>query len=166
MIPKLILKHCQDKYGKDLPLPEGVDLSLPKKEAWQKTEHDLQKAYFGWLMSLPAQYKDIDVDQLRADLWLAHAIPNGGKRSISEAAAFVAEGVKSGIPDVFIPIPNESPGDFVAGLYIEFKKSGGKVSEGQRCFLNMLHEKGYRCFVINDLETAQNETMKYLELGW
>ena len=136
---------ARKRYGEKIPLSVGIDKRLPAKQAWQKTEHDLQKAFFRKVMELANEHP-----ALRDDLWLAHAIPNGGKRSMSEAAAFVAEGVKSGVPDVFVPLPNR----FFHGLYIEFKKAGGSPSEEQRFFLNKLQSKGYQCYVVNDLDTA------------
>ena len=55
--------------------------------------------------------------------WL-HAIPNGGSRGDSaksrqiRGGALKAEGVRSGVPDIFLPWPNAG----FHGLYIEMKK--------------------------------------------
>jgi hypothetical protein len=46
------------------------------------------------------------------------AIPNGGLRDPRTAASLKAEGVKSGVPDVFLPIPRHG----LAGLFIELKR--------------------------------------------
>lgn len=161
MIPNLIKQELKEKYGAKIPLLDGIDKRLPAKEAWQKAEHGLQRAFFGWLMQLPTlleSFKDA-----RADLWLAHAIPNGGNRNVIEAGKLVAEGVKGGVPDVFFPVGRVCAANYKLynGLYIEFKKSGGRPSEDQRCFLNMLTEKGYRCYVVNDLNTAKKLFIKY-----
>lgn len=51
-------------------------------------------------------------------------VPNGGKRSKSEAARFRAMGVKAGVPDMIAPYN---------GLYIELKRQrGGTVSAAQK----------------------------------
>jgi len=51
--------------------------------------------------------------------WL-FAIPNGGERSPSVAAAMAAEGAKKGVADVFLPVA--VCGDNGFGLFIEMKK--------------------------------------------
>ena len=150
MIPKLILDQAKAHWGDKLPLPDGVDLRLPAKEAWQGTEHDLQKKFFAYLGG-----RVLD----RPEFWLIHAIPNGGKRSKAEASKFKAEGVKGGVPDVFIPITGNS---ICHGMYIEFKKAGGSPKEDQRFFLNTLIDAGYHCIVVNDLETAIREFEDYV----
>ncbi len=62
------------------------------------------------------------------ELALLHAIPNGGKRSKSEAARMKAAGVKPGVPDMFLPVAREG----CHGLYIELKRrDGGRVSTEQ-----------------------------------
>ena len=41
------------------------------------------------------------------ELALLHAIPNGGKRSKSEAARMKAAGVKPGLPAFYFPLPGK-----------------------------------------------------------
>ena len=53
-------------------------------------------------------------------------IPNGGARSKAEGAIFKAMGVKSGVPDLFLPVPMELVRDdgysaMSSGLFIEMK---------------------------------------------
>ena len=147
MIPKLLIEAAEAKYGKDIPLLDGIDMRLPAKDAWQESEHSLQKAFFAYLSELIGKTNN---ETLKMILWTFHAIPNGGLRTKSEASKFKAEGVKSGIPDTFLPLPK---GGF-AGLYIEFKKAGGSISLEQRYFLNLFNDLGYCCYVVNDLESA------------
>ena len=61
------------------------------------------------------------------ELRLLFHIPNGGKRSKSEAVRFRAAGVRSGVPDLFLPC---SRGGY-HGLWIEMKAMGGRVSREQ-----------------------------------
>ena len=59
------------------------------------------------------------------ELWLLYAIPNGGKRAIKTAIALKAQGVKSGVPDMCLPVARGG----YHGLYIELKRQkGGTVS--------------------------------------
>jgi len=75
--------------------------------------------------------------------WL-HAIPLGGKRNPREAARLKAQGVKSGISDIFLPIVTKE----YPGLYIEMKrrKQDGKssVSKNQALFHKAMTKQGYR----------------------
>lgn len=87
-------------------------------------------------------------------------VPNGGKRTKTEAAIFKAMGVKSGVPDVFLP---EARGIY-HGLYIEFKSGSGAASINQTEFLQSLHEAGYFACVCNSLDKAISITEKYLKL--
>ena len=69
------------------------------------------------------------------ELALLHAIPNGGKRSKSEAARMKAAGVKPGAPDMFLPVAREG----CHGLYIELKRrDGGRVSTEQTAWMEAL----------------------------
>ena len=75
------------------------------------------------------------------------AIPNGGKRSKSEAGKFRAEGVKSGIPDLFVLWESQP-------FFLEVKrpKNGlvpkGRVSKNQTEMMETLTENGAECAVV------------------
>jgi hypothetical protein len=49
---------------------------------------------------------------------LLFAIPNGGQRNIIVASKLKAEGVRAGVPDLFLAFPKKD----AAGLFIEMKK--------------------------------------------
>lgn len=83
----------------------------PEYLAKTGTEHAEQMALMQWTVLNLKRFPNLD---------LLFAIPNGGDRSRSVAAALKAEGVKSGVPDLFLPVPM---GQF-AGLWIEMKKRG------------------------------------------
>jgi hypothetical protein len=77
-----------------------------------------------------------------------HHSPNGGKRSISEAARFRAMGTKAGFPDLFLPIAVEP----FHGLFIEMKTSKGVISASQEAYHPSLIQEGYRvesCYSAN-----------------
>lgn len=92
-------------------------------------------------------------------LRLLHAIPNGGKRGKVTAAIMQAEGVKRGVPDLFLPVPRGG----YHGLYIEMKRQrGGQVSGHQVWWLNALREQGYRTAVCKGFEPARRVILDYL----
>ena len=99
------------------------------------TEHQEQCALFEW-----AAWQEGVWPELR----LLHAIPNGGKRDIRTAARLKAEGVKPGVPDIFLPVPKDGK----HGLYIELKRSrGGTVSKEQEAWIRALSAQEYVCAV-------------------
>ena len=59
------------------------------------------------------------------ELNLLFHIPNGGKRNITTAKRLKAEGVKAGVPDLFLPV---SRGGFF-GLFIEMKVGKNKTTQ-------------------------------------
>ena len=59
------------------------------------TEDVEQICLFRWATAQQGKYPE---------LALMYHVPNGGKRSKSEAARFRAMGVKAGVPDIFLPV--------------------------------------------------------------
>ena len=94
------------------------------------------------------------------ELRLLFHIPNGGKRSKSEAVRFRAAGVRSGVPDLFLPC---SRGGF-HGLWIEMKAMGGRVSREQEQWRKDLLEQGYMCVVCYGADAAIATIEKYMRL--
>lgn len=92
------------------------------------------------------------------ELELLHHIPNGGKRTKSEAAKFRAEGVKPGVPDLCLPVPRSG----YHGLYIEMKKHGGVISKEQSKWLSNLSGQGYLTAVCYGSEAAESILIDYL----
>lgn len=93
------------------------------------------------------------------ELKLLFHIPNGGKRGKAEAARFKAAGVKAGIPDLFLPVPRGK----YAGLFIELKKQGGRLSINQKIWINNLERQGYCARVCYGWEQAAETIQKYLK---
>ena len=93
------------------------------------------------------------------ELELLFHIPNGGKRSKSEAARFKAEGVKPGVPDICLPVARGG----YHGLYIELKRrSGSHATDYQRDWLERLSNQGYKAAVCHGWEEAASMITKYL----
>jgi hypothetical protein len=91
---------------------------------------------------------------------LLFAIPNGGQRNIITAKRMKDEGVRSGIPDLFLAVPR---GNF-HGLFIEMKKPrGGVVSENQKACMEMLSANGYCVTVCHGFIEAKTAITAYLD---
>jgi len=90
--------------------------------------------------------------------WL-FAIPNGGQRHIAVATRMKAEGVKSGVWDLFLPIPR---GDY-HGLFIEMKYNKRKLTDNQRVFGAYVKEHGYATAIAYTWIEAKDIIEKYLE---
>ena len=93
------------------------------------------------------------------ELGLLYAIPNGGKRAIKTAIALKAQGVKSGVPDMCLPVARGA----YHGLYIELKRQkGGTVSETQKSWITALAEQGYKAVVCRGADEAIGTIKEYL----
>ena len=94
------------------------------------------------------------------ELALMYHIPNGGSRSKSEAGRFKAEGVKSGVPDICLPVARGR----YHGLYIELKRvKGGRVSPAQQGWIAALRDQGYCACVCKGWDDAAHIIKAYLE---
>lgn len=92
-----------------------TDMTIP-------TEHEEQVLIFDWAEALSGLYPALQ---------MLYAIPNGSYKSKQSARKFAAEGLKSGVPDICLPVPS-ADGQYHS-LYIELKRQkGGKVSDQQK----------------------------------
>ena len=100
--------------------------------------------------------------------WL-HAIPNGGKRGVITGARMKNEGVKPGIPDLFLPLrrprPNSNP-IWYAGLYIEVKARLGDLTAEQSEYLKYANEQGYKAVVVRSTQSGVDEILNYINGGF
>ena len=93
------------------------------------------------------------------ELELAFHIPNGGSRNKIEAARLKAQGVKAGVPDIFVSVPRCG----YHGLYIEMKRQkGGKVREGQKDMIPKLRAQGYRVEICKGFHSAADVIEQYM----
>lgn len=99
-----------------------------------KTEHEIQREFVSW-------FKKLYMPEVRI-----FAIPNGGKRSLSEACRLKVEGVSAGVPDLFIPAWN---------LWIEMKSEKGRLSTEQKDWITYLASIGHIACVAYGLEDAK-----------
>ncbi len=95
--------------------------------------------------------------------WL-HAIPNGGYRDPATAARLKAEGVKAGVPDLFLPVAHWlSPSYCFHGLYIEMKKgNSGRQSKEQIEFEEYCQVEAFRYVVCRNWREAAEAIKEYL----
>ena len=92
-------------------------------------------------------------------LELMYHVANGGSRNPVEARNLKLQGVKAGVPDICLPVPN---GRFTA-LYIELKRpDGGRVSEEQRGWLAALNRAGNLAVVCHGWDEARRVIEEYL----
>ena len=114
-------------------------------------EGEEQATLFSWAAMKRGKYPELDL--------LFH-IPNGGSRGKAEAARFKAEGVKPGVPDLFLPVAR---GPY-HGLFIEMKrKKGGKVSDNQKAWIAALTVQGDLAVVCYGWKDAASLIVDYLD---
>ncbi|MEN6312770.1 MAG: VRR-NUC domain-containing protein [Clostridiaceae bacterium] len=92
------------------------------------------------------------------ELKLLFAVPNGGKRNITTAVRLKKEGVKSGVPDICLPVPC---GGF-HGLYIEMKVGRNKPAANQIWWIGQLRKHGYRVDVCYSWGEAVKVITEYM----
>ena len=88
-----------------------------------------------------------------------HAIPNGGQRNIVVATKLKAEGVKSGVPDVCLPLPRGG----YHGLYLELKVGRNKATDNQAWWIDQLECQGYKALVVWGFAGARAAILEYLD---
>lgn len=119
------------------------------------SEHQHQVALFNWARMHEKAYPE---------LRLMYAIPNGGHRNRITAAKLKAEGVKSGVPDVCLPVARQG----FHALYIELKRPrtarqrAGTVSDAQSDMLDMLNQEQNLAVVCYGWEEAASAIIYYL----
>lgn len=114
-------------------------------------EAEEQRQLFKWAKLQSGRYPELR--------YMYH-VPNGGHRKTREAALLKAEGVKSGVPDIVLPMPRKP----FHGLYIELKRQvSGTVSEEQQKYLSFLNFVGYKAVVCRGWKEASETIMKYVK---
>lgn len=87
-------------------------------------------------------------------------IPNGGSRQKIESSLLKMSGVRPGIPDLFLAVPNKN----WHGLFIEMKAWDGKESPDQTHTLDTLRMQGFRCVTEFNHMDAISTIEKHLSL--
>ena len=112
------------------------------------TEKDEQIALFDW-----AQY--------RTDLQLMFHITNEGRRSVQHTQSLLRQGMKPGVPDIFLPVARGG----YHGLFIEMKRRvGGRSTPEQKEWQRALLEEGYAACVCKGFDAARETIDWYMRL--
>lgn len=122
------------------------------------SEHDEQVGLFEILSRYEQKYPELK--------WV-FAIPNGGKRHPATAAKMKAEGVRSGVWDVFVPHYRNSSyiNDHACGLFIEMKFGKNGLTDNQKAFREALeYDFGFAFAVCYSAEEAARAIGEYLEI--
>ena len=91
---------------------------------------------------------------------LLFAVPNGGARDVITGAMLKSEGVRSGVPDLFLALARGGWN----GLFIEMKKpKGGVVSAAQKEMIGLLTKAGFCCEICRGFDEAKSALLKYIE---
>ena len=114
------------------------------------SEHEIQKEYFRLLKSEEHKHPAIPY---------IFSIPNGGARHIKVAMKMKAEGVKRGVPDIFIPYV---VGGF-GGAWIETKTQDGRLSPHQKEYKKFL-ETQYKHYLCRSVTEMFEATENYLKI--
>lgn len=135
-----------------MPDSQSATRAIRKTQlATHRLEHDEQVALFQWLDTHAATMPD---------LAKAFAIPNGGYRTPRTAGRMKAEGVRPGIPDVFLLVPR---GAF-HGLMVEMKLPGKPLSPSQADWHFAFAKDGYHVVLATTWEMARDRILEYLAL--
>lgn len=86
---------------------------------------------------------------IEGDLFAAH-VPNGEKRSALTAAILVGMGVRPGVADFFVLLPNGR------SLWIELKTEEGRLSPAQRTFCETCNRLGHAYRVCRTVQQVYN----------
>ena len=116
------------------------------RAALAPTEHELQCALIRWC------------DLQGPPFDLIYAIPNGGHRNKATAGRLKASGVRAGVPDLVLPVPNRYSG----ALYLELKTEKGRLRKEQAAMMERLREAGNAVFVVRTLDEAIDLLQTYL----
>ena len=165
-----------DDDAEAAPAPAPRKRGRPKSERKaprpdRMSEHDHQVALFERLAAVADDYPEVS---------LLFAIPNGaklpygrtkdGERFSRQGAILKAEGLKAGVPDMFLPVSRpfrlRAPGARSItwhGLFIELKREKGKLQDSQREWLYFLRQQGYACVVAFGHAEAFEAIIAYLE---
>lgn len=134
------------------------------------TEHQIQCAIVEWANIFGIEkYEQLANGDLiirkRKVIDFLLAVPNGGKRSITEAIRLKKEGVKMGVSDLFFAHPSMGERSFNHGLWIEVKSRKGKLSKEQKEWMILMSNVGYKCVEVKSVDEGIQAIKIYLGMN-
>jgi len=135
----------ESRRSKQLRLPIRKPANPRKRRNNEESQH--QKALFQWLRL----YDSIAYS-------VTFHIPNGGFRNLIEAKILKSEGVKSGVPDIFLAMPCSG----FHGLFIEMKSHKGVLSQNQKEMQSRLNAFNYKVVTCYSWFEAKDAILDYL----
>lgn len=113
------------------------------------SEHEEQVTLFAWAKAMEPRLPALE---------LLFAVPNGGARHIATAIKMRQEGLRAGVPDVWLPIPRAE----WHGLIIEMKVGRNRPTQEQWWWLENLMKHGYCTDVCYGWLAAARRIVTYL----
>jgi len=137
-----VLKYLKQKAKRKL---KSVNRPLIFK---QPSEYVVQSMFFTWLY-----YK-------HPNIWdVTFSIPNGAVlKSKWEAIKLLKSGLKPGVFDVFVSLPNK----YYHGLYLEFKVNKNTLTPNQIKFSGSVQPMGYACYIVHSIDEAEKVLEGYI----
>lgn len=119
----------------------------------EATESEEQTILFQWAEMEKGRYPE---------LALMFHIPNEGLRSYVTGECLKRQGMKKGVPDIFLPCRR----GLWNGLFIEMKRrKGGTLSAEQAEWLRKLNDAGYAAVWCRGFDAARATILRYLQEG-
>lgn len=116
----------------------------------KQSEHQIQSALIAWWK---LQHKAFQLPE-----FALFAVPNGGARTAATGAMLKREGVRKGVPDLLLAVPNKQ----YHGMFIEMKAGKNGETPEQKQFLDYAESTGYVACVSNSWDDAKFKIENYL----
>ena len=153
MPPKQAAKRAPRGALAPKPAPEAREIKKNPSRPCLATESQEQITVVEWAAMHEHTYPELH--------WLFHPA-NGRKRNKAAAKLLKAEGVKAGVPDLWLPIPN---GENI-GLIIEMKIDdfNARPTAEQRKWLLAMQHYGWKTCLCHGATRAIKELETYLKI--
>lgn len=118
----------------------------PANPRTEPTEHESQQAVIQWWAKAHAA--------CGLPKFALYAVPNAAKRDVKLAAYMKSEGLRPGIPDLFLAAMRRQGDRYCGGMYIEMKAHPNKATPEQMEFLQYADKAGYATMICYSAEAA------------
>ena len=122
------------------------------------SEASEQIAVFNWALLQQTAIPELEL--LHASMNGAWIAGSNKKAKYALIRKYKLQGMKSGVPDIFLPVSR----DGWHGMFIELKVGKNKPSDAQAKWLDALNEQGYCAVVCYGADEAIRVIKEYLEI--